>query len=484
MTKASNWFSVDKAGLAKLLDRRGKAFAVCELISNAWDTSTTSVDVRLELTGRQARLSVDDNDPDGFKNLTDSFTLFADSCRKGDPLKRGRFNLGEKLVLALCREARITSTTGTVIFGPKGRRRSGVKRDAGTRFDGVISMTKAEHEAALKALSMLIPPPQIATTINGTQLAARTPVATVEAMLETELADKDGILRQRWRMTTIAIYAPLPGEEATVYEMGIPVVATGDKYSVNVGQKVPLGFERDNLKFGYLRDLRVIVLNATAAALDKADATTAWVREAAGDSGATVAAVEHVTGLRFGERRVIYDPSDPEANALAVTKGYTVIHGGMLGAGEWDNVRRAGAALPAGRVTPSPKPFSPDGSPLATLPEADWTPGICAAVAAIREIARELLKTELAVTIATDKGWGFRAAYGNGSLTLSLNRLGHAWFDTWPHPDGARLLIHEFAHHWEANHLSEGYHDRLCMLGSELTFLAARRPDLFRVRPW
>jgi hypothetical protein len=66
-----------------------------------------------------------------------------------------------------------------------------------------------------------------------------------------------------------------------------------------------------------------------------------------------------IIDLRFGEKRVIYDPTDPEANALAVTKGYTVIHGGMLNGDEWRNVKRAGAALPAGQVTPSPKPFQP-----------------------------------------------------------------------------------------------------------------------------
>ncbi|HEX7600664.1 MAG TPA: hypothetical protein VF316_03625, partial [Polyangiaceae bacterium] len=306
MTKAAAWFSVDKAGLAKLLDRRGKAFAVCELISNAWDTSTTAVDVSLVLTGpRKAELTVDDNDPEGFKNLTDSFTLFAESCRKGDPHKRGRFNLGEKLVLALCREARIASTTGTVTFSPKGRRRSSAKREAGTRFSGTITMTKAEHEAALKALSSLIPPSNIETSINGIKLGARTPLLTVEATLQTEVADESGVMRQRWLRTTVAIHEPLPGEEASVYEMGIPVVVTGDKYSVDVGQKVPLGFDRDNLPYSYLRDLRVIVLNATAEKLQKEDANAPWVRDAAGDSDATKDAVTRVMGLRFGDRRVI-----------------------------------------------------------------------------------------------------------------------------------------------------------------------------------
>jgi hypothetical protein len=31
------WFSVEKEGLAKILERKGKQFALAELISNAWD---------------------------------------------------------------------------------------------------------------------------------------------------------------------------------------------------------------------------------------------------------------------------------------------------------------------------------------------------------------------------------------------------------------------------------------------------------------
>lgn len=484
MTRPTAWFSVDKTGLAKLLDRRGKAFAVCELIQNAWDTEATRVDVTIqhEAVRRTATVLVEDDDPAGFKNLADSFTLFAESTRKSDPLKRGRFNLGEKLVLALCREARISSTTGTVLFGPRGRRRSPLRREHGSAFLGIVPMTTAEHEAALVALGSLIPPSKTTTTINGTEIPARTPLATAKATLETEVADDEGVMRRRWRETTLSIYEPLDGEAASVYEMGIPVVATGDRYSVDVAQKVPLGFDRDNLPYAYLRDVRVAVLNEMASRLEKADANAPWVRDAAGDADVSNAAVARVMDLRFGAERVIYDPSDQEANAIAVTRGYTVIHGGMLAADEWENVWRAGAALPAGKVTPSPKPFSPDGSPLVRLPEEEWTDGIRRVVDFAKEAARELLRTELAVTIADDRGWGFRASYGKGALTLNLNRLGRSWFDGWPHADGIKLLIHEFAHEFEPNHLSEAYHETLCRLGSEFTFLAARRPKLFAPR--
>jgi hypothetical protein len=35
--KANNWFEVDKEGLARILERKGKEFTLFDLIQNAWD---------------------------------------------------------------------------------------------------------------------------------------------------------------------------------------------------------------------------------------------------------------------------------------------------------------------------------------------------------------------------------------------------------------------------------------------------------------
>jgi hypothetical protein len=32
-----NWFEVDRQGLARLLERKGKEFVLYELVQNAWD---------------------------------------------------------------------------------------------------------------------------------------------------------------------------------------------------------------------------------------------------------------------------------------------------------------------------------------------------------------------------------------------------------------------------------------------------------------
>lgn len=84
-TKTNDWFSVDKDGLAQLLERRGRSFAVLELVSNAWDQNTTRVDVRLTpAEGRRSvyELVVEDDDPEGFSDLSHAFTLFAHQARR------------------------------------------------------------------------------------------------------------------------------------------------------------------------------------------------------------------------------------------------------------------------------------------------------------------------------------------------------------------------------------------------------------------
>src|SRR5207249_3080073 len=131
---SERWFDVDPKGLAKLIERRGKSFVVFELIQNAWDTGARDVHVTLEpVPGRsRAQLVVSDDDPDGFKDLTHAYTLFAESEKKLDPTRRGRFNLGEKLVLAICEQAEILSTTGGVRFDAQGRHRLTRRRASGT----------------------------------------------------------------------------------------------------------------------------------------------------------------------------------------------------------------------------------------------------------------------------------------------------------------------------------------------------------------
>jgi hypothetical protein len=139
----------------------------------------TTVDVRFEQANGVADLRVDDNAPEGFADLSHAYTLFAESKKKANPQQRGRFNLGEKLVIALCDYAAITTTKGQVIFDHDGRHQTRLKREVGTMFEGTMRMNKQEAAEVERLVRTVIPPARIDTYFNGELLPYRPRVAYV-----------------------------------------------------------------------------------------------------------------------------------------------------------------------------------------------------------------------------------------------------------------------------------------------------------------
>lgn len=481
-----NWFEVDKAGLAKLLSRKGKQFVLFELIQNAIDERTTRVDVKLErIPGtRDVHLIVEDDSPDGFADLSHAFTLFAESKKKSDATKRGRFNLGEKLVLALCSTASIRSTTGGVRFDDTGRRAIRDKRAAGSVFAGTLKMTNDEIDDCIAAVQRLIPPDGVDVFFNTQQVATREAIKRVEVALPTEVADDEGNMRRTTRKTIVEFFEPLPGEVATLYELGIPVVETGDAYHVNVLQKVPLNLDRDNVTPAYLSKIRALAVEHLEYRLTQADATSVWVRDAIEQHGddLPVATIDTLMDLRFGDKRVAADPSDPEANSRAVAAGFTVVHGSQLSAAEWAAAKRTNTITPAGRVFPTYSPYSENGTPATYVPEDEWTPGMRLLASQVGVIATATIDRTVTVRFETGRMTSpFGANYGGGVLTFNRDRLGKRWFERGLTVDVLDLVIHELAHETEANHLSDRFADACTRIGARLARLVAISPT---VRGW
>jgi len=476
------WFDVDKEGLGKLLERRGKEWVLFELIQNALDEETKEVEVTLErIAGtKYVNLVVRDDSPRGFANLEHAFVLFAESGKKVDATKRGRFNVGEKAVLATCVEASIASTTGTVVFDSSGRRRTGRKTERGSVFSGRMRMTSEEISQCSAAVKRLIVPPGVTLRFNGGEVMRREPIATVQATLQTEVADAEGFLRRSMRVTNIGIYETLEGEEACLYEMGIPVVGTGDRWHCDVGQKVPLSIDRDSVPPAYLAKVRALVLDEMAARLEADDSTSTWVKDAVQRFGEELKpeTVTRLVELRFGQKSVIFDPSDQEANRIAVANGYSVVHGSQLSKQEWAAVRSAGALLPAGQVTPSPRPYSEGGREQSVLSRDKWTARMCAVAGLAQRLAQRLLGFEITVVMVSDVGWRFAATYGGRTLTMNLGVLGHKWFDG-KLAAILDLILHELSHEHESNHLSREYFAAITKLGGQMAVLALEEPAIF-----
>jgi hypothetical protein len=484
MTK--QWFDVDRMGLGKQAEQHGKGRLVGELIQNALDEEgVTRIDVTLTLVpGRPlADLTVEDDSPEGFRDLSHAYTLFAESYKRTNPEQRGQYNFGEKLVLAVCERASISTTKGTVLFDAEGRtEKPRTKRERGSVFEGRIRMTRDEYADALAYLQTLLVPTTVEVTLNGDLVFPRDPLHSFEASLETPIADENGVMRQRVRKTTISIFEALPDETPTLYEMGLPIVETGDKWHLSVAQKVPLNRDRDDVRPSYLRTIRMLVLNEMHDRLTEEDANQTWVRQASSDPDCSASAINRVLDLRFGEKRASYDPSDHEANNNWVSQGGTLVYGSMLNKDEWQNAREAEAIVPAGKLCPTPKPYSddPNADPADIIPEAQWSAGMRQIADYARFLGKELMGVKINVTMVNTPN-NFLACYGKGGrLHFNVRHLGGNWFDQGANEAVDELLVHEFGHEYSCDHLSHEYHEALCRLAAKLKRLAMEKIEEMR----
>jgi len=87
-SKKQPWFVVDQQGLAKKLARKGKEFVISELLQNAWDAPGTT-ECHLTCVYKRGRVvvTVEDNSPAGFTDLTHAYTLFAPSVKESDNVR-------------------------------------------------------------------------------------------------------------------------------------------------------------------------------------------------------------------------------------------------------------------------------------------------------------------------------------------------------------------------------------------------------------
>lgn len=470
-----------------MVDKRGFGIVGGELWQNAMDEKPQRVDFTIEpIEGKPAvHVRVEDDGP-GYQDLSHAWTLYAPSAKKDDPEKAGRFNRGCKIVLCFCREATIHTTSGLVQFSrSKGRevfpRR---KREKGTVFDAEMDCTREQYDQLMTYMRQILPPLEarvnpVRLFVNGEEVIRRTPVGTFMESLPTEIGED---LHRTVRKCSVQIHRVHDGETPHIYELGIPVVPIECKWHVNVLQKIPLNTDRDNVLPAYRKNLLAYVLNQMHAHLDEQDVQQAWTTEATDSEKCEDRAMEAYLDKKFGEKRTVFDLSDPEANNRAVAEGYTVIPSRALTSGQREHVRsNVSLARPSGHVFPTSKPYSddPNAPVVKVLEESKLTEGMKLVRSYAVALAEELMGVQIKVQFVTTSN-GFAACYGGRALDFNVRRLGKAWFEGGRDESKDRLLIHEFGHEFESNHLDEKYHDALCQLGAKMVALALTKPEFFK----
>lgn len=480
----ASWLEVDVDGLRKTLSRKGKVWALHELIQNSWDAEATQINVTLTRPKNgTSTLTCIDNAPGGFADLASAHTLFAESDKKEIATKRGRFSAGDKYVLAMMREAKVTSTTGQVVFLSNGQRKTNEDKrtETGSEFKGVLNLSDEDYDDIMGKIGYIIPP--VPTFINGQQVAPRTSIHSFKVTLPTEIADDAGILRSRKRETTVNLYALRPGETPHLYEMGIPVVPIDEnlKWHVDISQKVPLNIERDNVNPSYLRDIYTAVATEKIDDVSEEDASAPWLTIAAENTKTDKTIIKKVFEKRFGANALIYDQGDLGANREATAAGKQVVPKGSMTPEMRKNVLAAGVKKASEEYSTK---FCGTNK---VVPEDQLTDAARQYRQFITDVASLVLPERplKGVKIVSDpdsKMEGCTKWLDPKGFEFTVNLAYHNCLD-WA--DNYSLFIHELAHFYvqRNDHLFEGFWRAVDDMGGRLAAVALVHRELFPVKP-
>jgi len=442
----TNIFDVDLTNMRKIHGARDKIFVIREMVQNAWDENITRVDILLTPPDDNGHsiIRVTDDSPNGWLNLEHAYTMYAESPKKDDPTKRGRFNEGEKNVICLAIEASITTVSGQVCFDrEKGRWTGKGHRKRGSEFYMKFELTQKEYEGICRKTRLLIPPLNIVTTFNGEEIAHRAPTYRFDTKLRTP---RDG--RNELRKTEVRLYDVLAGEQPMIYEMGIPVVElSDDKWHINVMQKMPVGRDRDNVNPAYIGDVRVAIFNTYFTKLSPPDASRLSIQAAAAHPKSKTEAVKANLKDRFGDKYALEDPTDLGSKEEFVSQGGTVIQNNDLSPEMKKRLRKikdeANPRKPFVKRTGDVTPTNLDVPLDKVVKPEDYDQATRNYVAMVERVAPRLIDRAVKVRVIDDPEAEIRGCWEHEPGRMNINLAYQDISDT---ASGFELMVHELAH--------------------------------------
>lgn len=420
-------FEVDAAGFRELHARRPAWRLAMEVVSNALDEpGARLVEVELRRERRGVVLVVKD-DGNGFASLRDAWTLYGHTPKRSDSTVRGRFNLGEKEVVAVAARGSIETTSGTVTFSRAGRSVHPRRRlERGTVVTLHLPWLRAEADEVEKMLARIIPNKEV--RVNGKEVQPRRPLRERAVSLRTPVLDGDAMV-ERTRETSLHIHAP-PGPGGLLFEMGVPVCESGTPFDIDVRQKVPLGPDRESVSPQYLRDVWAETLNAVHLDLNPDQLMEPWVQTALADRRTTEEAVESIKERIY--RKTLLWSSDTLANERARGDGWTVLHPRHMAPEVRERLAIPHTTDLFGLTPKTPDPVEPDATMRAF---ADT----------VTRLAQGLGLGSVAVRFYSLRGAYECASWSGGTVSFNVANLPGDFFDAMG-PAQVSLVLHEFAH--------------------------------------
>tara|TARA_R110000824_G_scaffold401422_1_gene612092 strand:- start:50 stop:1594 length:1545 start_codon:yes stop_codon:yes gene_type:complete len=469
-------FEVSSEGMRLLHEGRPLWQLVKELVSNSWDESVTKCNVHVNRykTRGVVEIIVED-DGDGFSDIADSYTLMKPTTKQSNPNVRGRFNLGEKELISIAKDAVIETVGHTVTFPENGGRvYKKNKREKGTIVTAHVKGKNDEVEYTLKMLSTFIVPDNIeyrlfSDNVEWSYSRDLDKVASFEAPLRTILSK--GInqpLTNSTRKGTVDVYkvvnSTIDGDlnkYGAIYEMGIFVQHIEAPYQVNVNQKVPMPPNRDVVSDKYLQDVYAEILMRVNDDIAEKDASASWINIALEDERIDDKTIRSMMTKQLGDKAYLWS-SDLVANDEAIMQGMDIVHARTLSPiirGRFQDVGLVTTHETFGLKHREGNYYSPPINVTDSMQKvANYA----------RWISKQLLGFSVEVQFEDDKVYKALADYKYesdqfGTLTFNVAKLPGKtkWFKNCPTEEQTHLIVHELGHHHEGNGHQRNYNDKL-----------------------
>ena len=340
--RAEERFSVAATGMAQLHAGRRPEHLIKELIQNSFDENPAICSVTVTAEQHGILVLVEDDGP-GFADIRNAYTLMADTPKRMDPEKRGRFNLGDKEVISISKWATVDTVGWTIRFPEEGGREMLENtRTKGTTITAMMPWHPEQAHDLEEKLGRIRPPTGTIYTVNKRIVKRDPTLRTARGTLPTVVQDSpQGPLRSRTRATDILIIGKHESDQAFIFEMGIPIQPIELPYHVDIMQKVPMPPNRDTVSDAYLRNIYTIVLNAMHGDMPGEQFAEGWVKTAIEQKQVTPEAVKDTIRERYGDKVVTWS-SDTDANLKALDAGYQVLHPRTMSKPELQNMRQLG----------------------------------------------------------------------------------------------------------------------------------------------
>lgn len=459
-TSRRSWFEISDDGWSRMSSSRPLGRLLLEAIQNALDAGASSVSVELDERG----LVVEDDAEAGIVDERLVYTLFL-SEKPLDPTRRGRMGRGLKELLAAAERASVETMGATIHFDEGGRRREANTRARGTRIVVRRPASAEDRAAAEQLVRMVVAPTGVTVRVSGRAVRRPRLVLSLPGTdLETVVVDS-GVERAAMRTARLDVFSPRRGEEAHLFEMGIPIQAWNVPWHCDVDQRVPLSEGRMSAPERYVLSVKAALLDAMIHRLDRHELRADWVQDVVARWPVTSTLLDAYVSKVFPRGSVLGGGS--RANDRARQLGAHVVDAGAVSHGAW---------MALGRVLETADDFvrrrahELQGEPV----EADATQAAFAE--SVRWIARKLAGSVIRVRFfakdPTETGLLEDALTDVTARIVSFNVRSALRFDDILDPATLGVVLHELAHLVTPEHDTR-FIDRLQFLGGAMARLLA-----------